>query len=270
MPASQKIKIGFVGLSPIEINVLKSVSTISCQSARKVGYEVVPDPEQAGVVVLDAGTQQVRHLLQQRAPEAILWVGTQALDDLRTLPNLLLARPLLASRLLAALDKLVEPLLQHWSTSAPTELQNTAAGSPEPKASVLVVDDSPTVRKQLELILTALNVQVHCVSTGEDVAGALTRCTVDLVLLDVVLPGEDGYTVCRAIKRNRATRHTPVVMLTSKASPFDKIRGSLSGCESYLTKPVAKDEFERTVLRYLRTKPRPAPVDSTLATAISI
>jgi two-component system, cell cycle response regulator len=67
-----------------------------------------------------------------------------------------------------------------------------------------------------------------------------------------VLPGSDGYSVCRTIKRDPKTRLTPVVMLTSKSSPFDKIRGTLAGCDNYLTKPVTQDDFERTVKRYLQ------------------
>jgi twitching motility two-component system response regulator PilG len=73
-----------------------------------------------------------------------------------------------------------------------------------------------------------------------------------LILLDINMPGMDGYAVCRSIKRNRTTRHLPVIMLTGKSSPFDKVKGKLSGCDTYLTKPVARKAFEDTLKAYLK------------------
>jgi two-component system, cell cycle response regulator len=66
----------------------------------------------------------------------------------------------------------------------------------------------------------------------------LASRSVDLVFLDVMLPGADGYQICKTIKKNKLKQRIPVVMLTSKSSPFDRVRGSLAGCDSYLTKPV--------------------------------
>jgi twitching motility two-component system response regulator PilG len=58
----------------------------------------------------------------------------------------------------------------------------------------------------------------------------------------------DGYKVCKLIKAEKTTRSTPVVMLTGKTSPFNKVRGVMAGCDRYLTKPVVAEEL-RTVLR---------------------
>ncbi len=69
----------------------------------------------------------------------------------------------------------------------------------------------------------------------------------NLAFLDVVMPGTDGYELCRKIKHNSDTRLMPVLMLTSRSSPFDRARGALSGCDSYLTKPITWDTFSQSV-----------------------
>ena len=72
------------------------------------------------------------------------------------------------------------------------------------------------------------------------------------MFLDVVLPGIDGYQVCKLIKGNKqAIKRTAVVMLTSRASPFDRLRGSLSGCDAYLTKPVDENLLLEVIAKFL-------------------
>ena len=73
----------------------------------------------------------------------------------------------------------------------------------------------------------------------------------DIVFLDVVLPGMDGYKICRTIKRDKRTKGTPVIMLTGKSSPFDRVKGKLAGCDTYLTKPVDHATFQQVVRQYL-------------------
>jgi len=127
------------------------------------------------------------------------------------------------------------------------------------KPSVLVIDDSPTVRKRLELVLRELGAVVVCAASGEEGLELMSRRMYELVLLDVVLPGADGYQVCKQIKANIETRATPVVMLTSKSSPFDRIRGSLAGCDTYLTKPVDARQFLSIATRHLKLSPMRGP-----------
>jgi twitching motility two-component system response regulator PilG len=74
----------------------------------------------------------------------------------------------------------------------------------------------------------------------------------DVIFLDVIMPGADGYEVCKSIKRDKEKKRIPVVMLTGKSSPFDKVKGKLSGCDTYLTKPVSIREFNRTLNRCLK------------------
>ena len=125
------------------------------------------------------------------------------------------------------------------------------------QAEVLVVDDSPTVRKQIEMQLRLLGLAADLAGDGETALEMVQRGTYRIVFLDVVMPGIDGYKVCKTIKRLPQARHTPVIMLTGKSSPFDRVRGTLAGCDSYLTKPVEHEAFEKIVKRYLPQLNRP-------------
>ena len=105
----------------------------------------------------------------------------------------------------------------------------------------LVVDDSATVRRLMELTLAPIGIDLEFTDNGED-AVALTRARgYDIVFLDVMLPGIDGYRVCKAIKADKRTKNTPVVMLTSMNSAFDKVRGIMAGTNVYLTKPLDRN-----------------------------
>ena len=107
----------------------------------------------------------------------------------------------------------------------------------------LVVDDSLTVRRQLEAALQQAGIQP---ATAENAEGALVEIgkqAFDLIFLDVVMPGIDGYELCRQIKQSAYTRRTPILMLTSRSSPFDRARGALAGCDAYLVKPISAQTF---------------------------
>ena len=115
----------------------------------------------------------------------------------------------------------------------------------------LVVDDSRPVRKQLEMELKLLGVQVELSENGEQAIEFCRNNEYDIIFLDVVMPGIDGYKVCKFMKKNTLTKKTPVIMLTGKSSPFDKVKGTLSGCDSYLTKPLEREHFQAIARKYL-------------------
>ena len=107
------------------------------------------------------------------------------------------------------------------------------------KQRILVVDDSMAVRNHLRSLLEARGLQVsEAVNVREAVTCALAQ-RYDCVLMDVLMPDLDGYEGCKKLKALKTTiGQLPVVMLTSKSSPFDRIRGKMAGCDAYLTKPV--------------------------------
>jgi two-component system, cell cycle response regulator len=120
------------------------------------------------------------------------------------------------------------------------------AGQPQP-LSALVVDDSLTVREQMRMALERLGIACDQAESAEAAMQLLKHNSYNLAFLDVVMPGTDGYELCRKIKQNSYTRLMPVLMLTSRSSPFDRARGALSGSDSYLTKPITWDTFSQAV-----------------------
>jgi len=127
-----------------------------------------------------------------------------------------------------------------------------AAAEPAPRARVLIVDDSPTVRRQLAVALQQMGLDSEGVGSAREALDTLTTRRYDLVFVDVVMPEIDGYKLTREIKRNRLLRPVPVIILTSRSSPFDLARGALSGCNSYLVKPVSLRSLRETVTRHLK------------------
>ena len=118
--------------------------------------------------------------------------------------------------------------------------------------AVLVVDDNATVRMFMKAKLAPFGFEVDYAETGEEAVGLTGSREYACVFLDVVLPGIDGYQVCKLIKSNKqAIRKTAVVMLTSRSSPFDKLRGSLAGCDEYLTKPLDENRLLETIAQFI-------------------
>lgn len=93
---------------------------------------------------------------------------------------------------------------------------------------------------------------VDAAATGELAIEYFNKNRYNLIFLDVVLPGVDGYQLCKMLKKDKARKKTPVIMLTSKSSPFDRVKGALAGCDAYLTKPVKQETFQKVVKKYLR------------------
>jgi two-component system, cell cycle response regulator len=106
-------------------------------------------------------------------------------------------------------------------------------------ARVLVVDDVPANVKLLEARLSAEYFDVITAVSGPEALGICERAECDLVLLDVMMPGLDGFEVCRRLKSNPATHHIPVVMVTALDQVSDRVRGLEVGADDFLTKPVS-------------------------------
>lgn len=138
--------------------------------------------------------------------------------------------------------------------TAPVSLQQAPQPHPAMASTdrVLVVDDSLAVRKFMETKLAPYAFGVDFAESGEQAIGFTGEKTYTCVFLDVILPGVDGYQVCKLIKSKKsAGKSTAVVMLTSKSSPFDKIRGTMAGCDAYLTKPVDEDRLLEVISKFV-------------------
>lgn len=118
-------------------------------------------------------------------------------------------------------------------------------------ARALVIDDSEVVRAQMQQLLAIAGLEV---STAESAEAGLDRSRhqrYDIIFLDVELPGMDGYTACRRLKSCSQQTDCPVVMLTSRDSAFDRIRGVMAGCARYLTKPVSAENLYDVLHQYV-------------------
>ncbi len=108
---------------------------------------------------------------------------------------------------------------------------------------IMIVDDDPRNLKLLEALLIPLNFTAIKVDNGEECLHLLNKVEVDLVLLDVMMPGMDGFEVCRRVKEDEATRMIPVILLTALDDMQSKVKGIEAGADDFITKPPNKMEL---------------------------
>lgn len=113
--------------------------------------------------------------------------------------------------------------------------------------SVLVVDDEPMARTLLRLMLVRAGFEVSEAEDGYDALEKIAEELPDLVILDVMMPGMDGFSVCRAVRESDRTASLPVIMLSAKTDLESVNRGLRAGANKYLTKPISPDELTRQV-----------------------
>ena len=112
---------------------------------------------------------------------------------------------------------------------------------------VLIIDDSPTERFFLTDLLRKQGFDVLTAESGELGVAVAKAEKPDLILMDVVMPGLNGFQATRAITKDDATKHIPVFMCTSKGQETDKVWGMRQGARDYLVKPVNQDELLRKI-----------------------
>ena len=118
---------------------------------------------------------------------------------------------------------------------------------------ILTVEDDERIRTAVKLALEDEGWAVDEADDGEDALQAFSRHPTDVVLIDIMLPGIDGFEVCRSIRR---TSDVPIVMVTARADTHDVVAGLEAGADDYLTKPFAPKELSariRALLRRART-----------------
>jgi DNA-binding response OmpR family regulator len=118
-------------------------------------------------------------------------------------------------------------------------------------ASILVADDEPNIVLSLEFLLKQAGFRVRTVSDGEAALAAIAQEPPDLVLLDVMIPGRDGYAVCQEIRSNPAWRGMRIIMLTAKGGDIQREKGLSLGADDYVTKPFSTRELVERVRRIL-------------------
>jgi two-component system, OmpR family, alkaline phosphatase synthesis response regulator PhoP len=126
------------------------------------------------------------------------------------------------------------------------------------KPRILAVDDEEDIRELVRYNLEKEGFEVSTAESGESALELIRSGRPDLVLLDLMLPGMDGFEVCRILKRNADTSAIPIVMLTAKGEESDIVTGLELGAEDYITKPFSPKVLTARVRSALRRR-RPAP-----------
>jgi two-component system, cell cycle response regulator len=274
---NEQYLVDVIGFNAVERSMLASIFALA---ARRDPAFLQYDPAStvsgsADIYLVDAENPEALsefRMLSKRANLPAVMIGSKV--DGGGFP--VLQRPLQWARLLQALeqtvlsarstgrgngrdeDEAVQPVTGLSASSAGRShasmpaLDAHAAQKRALGDTVLVVDDNASVRMFMKAKLAPFHFEVDFAETGEEAVGLTGTREYACVFLDVVLPGIDGYQVCKLVKGNRqAIKKTAVVMLTSRSSPFDKLRGSLAGCDEYLTKPLDEDRLLEVIAKFL-------------------
>ena len=122
------------------------------------------------------------------------------------------------------------------------------------KPVILVVDDKPQNIELIEAYLSPEGYEIVKASNGREAMGKLSSEQIDMVLLDVIMPGMNGYEVCRRIKANPKTAALPVLLLTSLHQRENMVDGMNAGADDFITKPIEKDDLILLVRNAVRGK----------------
>lgn len=241
------IKLSYIGLTDNEIRVLRSIFTLAPQLSEKFSLTPPDQLDEVDVFLVDADDPQALARWNKVRNTNGLATSLMLSDQAEvTEGDVVLQRPIRVQRLIAALDDILQEQTQ-------TNNPNMIA---EPEVCVLIVDDSYPVRKYMEHKLGELirePLQLSFAASGEEAISKVNNKKYDIIFLDVMMEGVDGYKVCKAIK---ASKKAYIVMLTSKKSPFDKVRGTMSGCDAYVTKPPSDECLVREVKKCIRFRDR--------------
>lgn len=142
------------------------------------------------------------------------------------------------------------------SRSIPASGRDRRGEHVEMSERVLVVEDEPAIRELISYNLNQAGFEVHTAASGTEALEAFERHQPDLVLLDLMLPGFDGFEVCRRI---RQVSQTPIIMLTARGQEHDRVKGLELGADDYIIKPFSMRELLARVRAVLR---RTGPADA--------
>ena len=123
---------------------------------------------------------------------------------------------------------------------------------------MLVIDDSNTIRTSAAIFLTRAGYVVSVAENGFEALALVEQDRPDLILIDILMPRLDGYQTCALLKRSHRFAATPIVMLSSKDSAFDRARGRLVGAHDHLSKPFTKAQLLDTIEAQLSGRSNPS------------
>lgn len=255
-PPASLLKLFVKGFRETERRLLEGLVMVSRRRTPRL--ELLPDDQdrRADVVMINALDPQAMAWARNQEwleGKAVIWVDGSTAARGHTLTS----RPVQWTMLPILLARALEQRQGVREDSAAARPASIAASPSGPaRGAVLVVDDSKIARTHLRSLLEAQGIRVDDAASGAAGITAAAATPYACILMDVMMPGIDGYEACRAIKSSARSGNGPaVVMLTSKSSPFDRIRGRMAGCDDYLTKPVDPRHLYEAIARYGRALP---------------
>ena len=262
MKSDNRYALAIFGIPEFELELLERI--VSLSESRDTVYRIVDEAQNhtADIALVDksnanaAGQFEQFFAQRQDFPTIVVTNGKDS-NGKDSGSEYWVKRPFTALRMLGALDKLVEDRLRGADCRQPNTPALTADDTATKPAfapgiyKALVVDDSLPVRKQVSIALRAVGITAEFAEDAESALQLIETRSYDILFLDVVLPGKDGYEICKAVKADKDKKHIPVIMLTGKSSRIDKAKGKLSGCDAYLTKPVSLKEFNQALSKWL-------------------
>jgi len=244
------------GFNPMERRLLDG--TVKLSQRRSPRLDLLDDAvaETADVVMVDARDADSMQWARRQAwlaRKAVIWVDATTAPRGHTAARRPIQWPILPMLLARALEQGPQKSAEAHEPAAAAPVDPHASTSAPPMRPVLVVDDSLAVRAHLRSLLEARGITVAVADSAEAGIRAAAVAHYGCILMDVLMPGMDGYEACRRIKAagSAERRRTTIVMLTSKASPFDRIRGKMAGCDAYLTKPVDPAQLHEVLAQFI-------------------
>lgn len=262
---NRRFVLEMLGFTDAEKSLLSSTFRLTGRRAFSYAEPGAPE-ERVDIYLVNADNAEGMNLLRSRSPNvhapAVL-IGRRETDGQWPL----VLKPIHWMRLFDQLDQqMLQALRQRaqrsgvgWDGQTLRRAADQKTPPPQikiapvPVDSVLVVDDSATVRAFMRAKLAPFRFDVDYAENGEVAIDMAQSKNYTCIFLDILMPGMDGYQVCKRLKASAATKESAVVMLSSKSSAFDKFRGSWAGCDAYLGKPVGEDELLATIARFLPT-----------------
>ena len=256
MDANGSVTIGLIGMPPIEEKRLRAAFEYSTGRHTSYTNKVLDTPPD----ILMVNADQPESLIEWRSyrnklseqniadPPSVL-VSKQR--EFKT-EHYQVRRPLIASRIISVLDQVVNKEMDIDDEVAilrdeKVNVSKSVTAKNINGVTALVVDDSLPVRIQMNEALKPFTSHVDVAETGEEALDLINQNTYDIIFLDIILLGIDGYEVCKAIKEGKG-KDTPVILLTGNSSPADRIKGNLSGCDTYLIKPISQMIFKDVII----------------------
>ena len=129
---------------------------------------------------------------------------------------------------------------------------------------IYCVEDESNIRELLVYTLEATGFKAKGFADGKGLRAALKEQIPDMILLDLMLPGEDGYSILEKLKKDENTRDIPIIMVTAKDAEYDKVKGLEAGADDYITKPFGMMEFVARIKAVLRRTNRNSNTDKEL------